>query len=104
MITVTVLKLNNQIKELLVVGHAESAPKGQDLVCSAVSAIVTGGLNALSNPNQFEIKMKSGHVHLKANEVIAKEDEVVLNTILIQLQTIEESYGKYLQIKMKGDH
>jgi uncharacterized protein YsxB (DUF464 family) len=27
-------------------GHANSAPKGEDLVCAAVSGIVLGGLNS----------------------------------------------------------
>ena len=47
MITVSYSKNNEIISLIEVTGHALFAPKGQDIVCSAVSSIMIGGLNNL---------------------------------------------------------
>lgn len=89
-----------RFESLRVKGHAEFAPGGQDLVCAGVSAIVVGGINALKNPQSFNIFQEPGLVviKLKPKEDITNYDAVVINTMLDQLQTIEESYGDYIQM------
>ena len=39
--------INDVISELEVKGHSNFAPKGSDIVCAGVSAIVVGGINAI---------------------------------------------------------
>ncbi len=102
MINVSVLIKNKHIVEISVKGHANSAPYGQDLVCSAVSAIITGGFNALLSPQAYDIKLQDGNAHLKTNGKITEYDQIVLDVIYKQLQTIEESYKKFIEIKTKG--
>ena len=80
-------------------GHANYDDYGKDIVCAGVSAIVTGGINALE-PHLKNIEIinesnKLGVVVIENNEVI----QVILNTMLIQLETIENSYKKYIKIK-----
>ena len=89
-----------RFESLRVKGHADFAPKGQDLVCAGVSAIVTGGINALRNPEAFDIFQDTGLavIKLKPKENITNYDAVVINTMLDQLQTIEESYGDYIKM------
>ena len=46
MINVKIKYINDVISELEVKGHSNFAPKGSDIVCAGVSAIVVGGINA----------------------------------------------------------
>lgn len=91
---------SGMFESLRVKGHADFAPGGQDLVCAAVSAVVTGGFNALKNKGSFDMFLESGMavLKLKPKEHITNYDAVVINVILDQLETIEESYGKFIKI------
>ena len=79
-------------------GHAKSADIGQDLICAAVSSIITGGINAIYEKSKFELKLDEGYALIKSLEKVNQKDEVVLQTIETQLKTIEESYSKFIQI------
>ena len=99
MIKVLIKQEEKKIVSLEVKGHANSAPNGEDLVCAGVSSILTGGLNNLENPKDFDIKLDEGYAYVKAKGSISSHDEVVLETIVTSLKTMEESYGKFIQIK-----
>ena len=88
MISVNVSFIGKDVKSLTVSGHANYDEYGKDIVCAGVSAIVTGGINALE-PHLKNIEIinesnKLGVVVIENNEVI----QVILNTMLIQLETI----------------
>ena len=102
MITVKVQRNANQdIVNLKVSGHANSGPYGQDLVCAAVSAIVTGGFNCINKTERFNMVLDSGNakIELKPNQKISKHDELVLEVMCTQLETIADSYGPFIEIK-----
>ena len=99
MIKVLINYEEKKFKSLEVKGHANSGPYGQDLVCAAVSAILTGGANNLDNKKCFDIKLLEGEALIKAIDTVSSHDEVVLETMIVSLKTIEESYGKFIQIK-----
>ena len=99
MIKVLINYEEKKFKSLEVKGHANSGPYGQDLVCAAVSAILTGGANNLENKKGFDIKLLEGEALIKAIDTVSSHDEVVLETMIVSLKTIEESYGKFIQIK-----
>lgn len=103
MIKIEATRKNGKIINLTVKGHANSAPKGEDLVCSAVSAILVGGCNALTQPNCFAIKLDSGDASISELNHANEHDYEVLETMMIQFKTIEESYRKFLQIIEKGN-
>lgn len=98
MISVNVTFIGNDVKSLIVSGHANYDKYGKDIVCAGVSAVVTGGINALeSQVSNIEIISKENELGVKvinSNEYI----QIVLKTILIQLETIESSYKKYIKI------
>ena len=98
MISVNVSFMGKDVKSLTVSGHANYDKYGKDIVCAGVSAVVTGGINALeSQVNNIQIineENKLGVEVINSNEYI----QIVLNTILIQLKTIENSYKKYIKI------
>ena len=87
---------NNQTVGLRVRGHA----RGDDLVCAAVSAVVTGGLNAIHDDAKFETKVKSGYVKIVPlpHQKISTYDSTVLKTIATQLETIAEAHPEQVTI------
>lgn len=98
MISVNVKFIGKDVKSLTVSGHANYDQYGKDIVCAGVSAVVTGGINALESEIE-SIKIinednKLGVEVINSNEKI----QIILNTILIQLKTIENSYKKYIKI------
>ena len=103
MISVNVKFIGSNVKSFEVKGHALFAPYGQDLVCAGVSAVVIGGFNALEkyvNDKSVELIQKESELKvdvIKDNETI----QTILNTILVQLQTIESSYQKNIKITIK---
>jgi len=103
MIKITATRNNGKIVNLTVKGHANSAPKGEDLVCAAVSSVLVGGCNALKNHNCFAIKLDSGDASITEISHAYEHDYEVLETMLIQFKTIEETSKKFLQIIEKGN-
>ena len=99
MIKILIKYEGNKFDSLEVKGHANSAPHGQDLVCAGVSAILIGGLNNLDNIKSFDIKIEEGYTSVKRINEISAHDEIVLQTIVCGLKTIEESYSQFISIK-----
>ena len=97
MIKVAIVRQNNLIQSLEISGHANSGPKGHDLVCAAVSAIITGGANAIPNKNNYKIELKSGYALIEMKNA-DEESNKVLNTVCIMLKTVEESYPQHIKI------
>ena len=58
-----------------------------------------GALNALKDIDNFDIIVENGHIRLKATTKISSHDKVVIETMMIQLATIEDSYGDFIRIK-----
>ena len=90
---------NNQVNFLEVKGHAGSAPYGKDLVCAAVSALLTGGFNNLKNYKDYELKLDEGYVLFKANCPLDAHDETVIETIICGLTTVKENDPEFIDIK-----
>ena len=89
---------SQKIISIEVKGHANSAEYGKDLVCAAVSTVMTGGMNALKD-KEYDFKLEEGHIYVKALDIPIDYDSVVLKTMEVQLMTIEESNHKYVQIE-----
>lgn len=98
MIKVKRIYSNNVLCGLEVKGHANSNESGKDLICAAVSSILTGGFNALVKDEIEEVILDEGYAKVMVNES-ASISLQVLRVIEIQLLTIEESYPKYINIK-----
>ena len=102
MIQVVIKEKNQQILDIEVSGHATSAEHGKDLVCAGVSTACVGIANALVKNHFLEdqlgnLEIQKGYVHI---EVLTsqKDIQVVLETFVTILETIEESYTKYMKI------
>ena len=99
MIKVLIKSEEKKFKSLEIKGHANSAPHGEDLVCAEVSAVITGGLNNLKNPKDFNLVLDEGYSYVEALNSISSHDEIVIETIITGLKTIEECHIKFIQIK-----
>lgn len=99
MIKVVLSYSNQLIKEIVISGHANSATKGQDLVCAGVSSISIGMLNAIEHiaNNQCELSVAEGFVKISVKEN-SNQLSVLLHALVIQLETIQNSYQKYIKI------
>lgn len=104
MIRIRCERNDGKIQKLVITGHANSAPHGKDIICAAVSAVSFGGLNALGNPKAFMIETNEddGTLKVEAKSGVTKHDYEVLDTIMIQLKSIEESAKDFVQIVEKG--
>ena len=90
---------SNKIILIEVKGHASKDTYGKDLVCAAVSAVITGGFNALMDKD-YDFKLDEGHAYVKALDIPSDYDAVVLKTIQVQLQTVEESDKEFIKIEI----
>lgn len=97
MIKVTINYVQEIVHDLEVKGHAKSAEYGKDLVCAGVSSIITGALNAL-DAKDFNIMIQEGLVRVNAKKEVSQHDAIVLETLIVQLRTMEESYPQFIKI------
>jgi len=86
---------------LSVSGHAEFDESGKDLICASVSSIIFGLMNALDETMEdVDIQESSDSITIlnrSKSEVIKNYFELTI----IQLKTIEASYGEYLKVERK---
>lgn len=103
MIKVEVVRKNQLIQEINISGHADSGPKGYDLVCAAVSSIATGALNALNQICSSDVQLSltdNPDAMIKIKVLQNRDDlQLLLKMMLIQLNTVQESQQKYIHIK-----
>ena len=90
---------SEKITSIEVKGHAGKDVYGKDLVCAAVSAIVTGGFNAL-DPKGYGFLLEEGHAKVVAKILPSDNDAIVLKTMVIQLQTVEEEDPEFVKIEI----
>jgi uncharacterized protein len=102
MIKVTIIQTKLGYKMMKVTGHANSAPYGEDLICAAVSAVVTGGINAL-DLKAVKVKNIEGLSDLQILDHHHQANQNVYRVIHTQLQTIASAYPKFVTIAIKEE-
>ena len=91
---------DNNYTRLDVKGHAESDDYGKDLICASVSSIMFGLMNAMDEIKDVTIKELNNHIEI-INESKSRKANNYLELALIQLKTIEESYGEFIKVERK---
>ena len=106
MIIVSILRhKDNGIAGFEVEGHAGYAKAGRDIVCAGVSSVTVGTVNAIEELTGvvMDSRMKNGFLSANVPSAIQPEvkDQVqlLLASLVVMLQSIEKSYGKYIQIQ-----
>ncbi|PZD94129.1 ribosomal-processing cysteine protease Prp [Paenibacillus sambharensis] len=103
-ITLTRRAADKRILSFAVEGHAEYAKPGKDIVCAGVSAVTVGTVNSIEALTGLELpaSMRNGWLQsdIPSTGVEASDDKVqlLLESMVVMLQTISESYGKYVVI------
>lgn len=90
---------------LTISGHANSDEYGKDLVCAGVSTAVTGVCNTLAKYDFLDhgtIEMKEGYVYIETDNA-TRDDQLILETLMITLACVEESNGQYIHIKYEEE-
>lgn len=98
---------NEDISSVLITGHAESGPYGQDIVCAAVSALSIGAVNSLIEIAEVSLNVTSaddqgGYLNFslpeKLNQKQMETAQILLKSLHLSLKNIEEEYKDYLKI------
>ena len=89
------------------IGHAGYAKSGKDIICSAVSALVTNTTESIHQFTKdvfsYEMDPKDGMMDFKITSAISPESRLLLKSLLLGLGSIQTEYGeKYLQILFKN--
>lgn len=95
MITATFQQKNEQFISYFVVGHANYASHGQDIVCAAVSALYTAVTNAVLQQHGAILDTK-GNVHLKR----VREAQYIVAILYYNLLEISRQYPNNLQVRI----
>jgi uncharacterized protein len=98
-----------QINSFTLSGHADSGPYGHDLVCAAVSAVSIGSINAIEVLCGVEPKIETrdngGFLKMilpsNIDEHTFERIQLIIQTMIVSLETIERDYGQYITISDK---
>ncbi|MBO8155939.1 MAG: ribosomal-processing cysteine protease Prp [Bacillaceae bacterium] len=102
------IERNNQhdITAFELKGHADSGPKGYDLVCAAVSAVSFGAINAVIQLCNLEPRIEQGkeggylrmELPLNLDQEVHRQAQLLLEGMIVSLQTIERDYGQHILV------
>ncbi|MDD3866484.1 MAG: ribosomal-processing cysteine protease Prp [Eubacteriales bacterium] len=114
MITVTVWRTeDHMICRFKASGHAGYAPAGNDIICSAITAITTTAIGSLADIAGLETNhtMRDGLIECRLKQDRPMTDRqretaaIILESMLLGCRQIEESYGRtYVQVREKQIH
>ena len=104
MITIKVRKKNGSYEEFISKGHAGYAEEGQDIICAAVSALVINTVNSLEQltGDHIQAEESDGFVSFTFMKPVTKEGTLLMDSLVLGLTEIENSYSKrYLKVKVR---
>jgi uncharacterized protein YsxB (DUF464 family) len=103
MIRVDILRNSDRfICGFTVSGHADYDVPGKDIVCSGVSAVTIGTVNAVEALLQLDLNpiVESGYLAVEVPETTDQHtfhsSQLLLESMVIMLQGIESSYQTYI--------
>lgn len=105
MITITVKKKDDSYVEFLSKGHAGYAKEGRDIICSAVSALITNTVNSLETFTQekFQEEDADGFVRIRFEQTPnTPEGKLLMDSLILGLTKICRDYNnRYLTLKVR---
>ncbi|AEP01826.1 ribosomal-processing cysteine protease Prp [Weizmannia coagulans] len=98
-------KKNGNISSFQMSGHAEFAEYGQDIVCAGASAVSFGTVNAIMQVAGVEPEIRQserGLLECKIPSHLSEEQatkvQILLEGMVVSLETIEREYGEFIHI------
>ncbi|MBU5677714.1 ribosomal-processing cysteine protease Prp [Alkaliphilus sp. MSJ-5] len=108
MISISIYRnAKKNIEQFIVKGHAYAADPGQDIVCAAVSVLSQTTVLALHEIAHVAIEYEIENGYLKCKlpmnlmEKELYETKLLIDTMLLGLNNIRESYPQYVEIHDK---
>ena len=106
MIKVDFKRQANKLVSFTVSGHAGFDEYNRDIVCSAVSALTITVINGLTEVVKVkaDFVVKEGLTELslsKLSETEIDKCQVLMETLLLGIKSMEIQYGKYIMLKME---
>jgi uncharacterized protein len=106
MINVKFKKVSGNLVSFKVNGHADFDEYNRDIVCSGVSvltyAIINGITEVVKVSADFEVRDGFSTLSLKKQSLKDIEKcQVLMETMLLGIKSMEIQYGKYITLKME---
>ena len=106
MTKISIFKQNGVYTGFEVSGHAGYAESGKDIVCAAISTLVINAINSIEAFTEdgfsCDADPESGSIKFQFKSAISKDSELLLNSLVLGLQGVEEDYGKeYMKLILK---
>ncbi|SDM22883.1 ribosomal-processing cysteine protease Prp [Bacillus sp. OK048] len=108
MINITINRTESEsIQSFVISGHAFFANRGKDIVCAGASAVSVGAINAVHALTGVTPEIEQGDGFLRCvvpdnlPEDINEKVQLLIESMIISLQTIEEEYDKHIKITFK---
>lgn len=107
MIKVEVKKKHEKIVSVTLTGHANFSEYGQDIVCSAVSALAITTVNSIEKlaklPLLTEVEeVKGGYLYIEVMKNLTKEQDfitqILLQSLIFGLEDIQAEYPKAVKL------
>ena len=91
-----------KISRFLMQDHAGYAESGSDIICAAASALAQNTVNSIEQftDDAFTVDVDevSGGLDVRLEPGYSKETELLLNSLILGLQGIEEEYMEYIDV------
>ena len=98
MIKVEVVKENNLYKKVSIIGHAMYADYGKDIVCSAVSSIVTTTINGCIALDKDSLSYEVNEDGLFITSIKEGNTQTLINNMVSLLKELEEKYPTNIKV------
>lgn len=103
MIKVTIYQSSEEeITGFFIQGHAGYAERGSDIVCAAVSVLAQNTVNSIDRFTEdsfsVDVDEENGGLYLKMEPGYSKGSKLLLDSLILGLQGIEEEYMDYLDV------
>lgn len=99
MTKVRVKIVNDKLFYIEIDDHANFAEYGNDVVCAGISSIVFGALNAFVYYKLSDSRIIINDSFIRINLIEDNDIQIIAQTLLIQLETIKQSYPDYIKIE-----
>ncbi|MHA0857075.1 ribosomal-processing cysteine protease Prp [Paenibacillus sp. CMAA1364] len=93
------------IDRFKVVGHADYANVGEDIVCAGVSAVTVGTVNSIEALTGIVLDCEmhngflSGILPVHQDRSTNSNMQLLMESMIVMLNSIADSYGEYIQIE-----
>ncbi|QED48781.1 ribosomal-processing cysteine protease Prp [Cytobacillus dafuensis] len=101
-------KSSGMIQSFTISGHAFFAERGNDIVCAGVSAVSVGAINAVHTLTGITPEIEQNEdgflrcvIPVNLPEETNEKIQLLLEGMVVSLQTIEEQYGQHIKMTFK---